>query len=198
MNAFLKPIPVREELLKKGMVIFTPRDFQRMFRATPSRAKYFLEEYARGGLFLRLKKGLYALKSDPPQEEETANLLYRPSYISFEYALAAYNVLPEMVYSVTSATPKTTRLFVVGERTFAYFTIRREAFAGYTPVQRSGRNVLMAEPEKALVDYLYFVSLGKKPGNDRLNLAGLNQDKIRQYANLYQRPSLEALLAGLL
>jgi predicted transcriptional regulator of viral defense system len=198
MYALLKPLPVREELLKRGATIFTVQDFQRIFRASRSRTKYFLEEYTQAGLFARLKKGLYALKSDPPPEEEIANRLYRPSYLSFEYALGAHNILPEMPYSITSATPKATRAFEVGERIFSYLTIKRAAFTGYLPVQRRGRTVLMAEPEKALVDYLYFVALGKKPPNDRLNTANLDRRKVSFYADLYQRAGLDKLLQAVL
>lgn len=194
MHTNLKPIPVRENLLKQGVGIFTPQEFQRIFRVSDTRTKYFLEEHVEGGLFVRLKKGLYMLRTDPLPEEEIANRLYRPSYLSFEYALATYNLIPEMPYSVTSATPKPTRAFAVGEKTFSYFTIKREAFAGYMPVKRAGRTVLMAEPEKALVDYLYFVSLGKKPKNDRLNTASLDRRKVLLYAGLFRRSGLERLL----
>ena len=198
MYTLLKPILVREELLTKGVGIFTLQDFQRIFHTTESRTKYFLEEYTRGGLFLRLKKGLYMLGTDPLPEEEIANRLYRPSYLSFEYAMATYSLLPEMPYSVTSATTKPTRTFAVGEKTFSYFTINREAFAGYVPVKRAGRTVLMAEPEKALVDYLYFVSTGERPKNDRLNLASLDRQKVLHYVRLYQRTGLDQLLKDIL
>jgi predicted transcriptional regulator of viral defense system len=198
MYTLLKPLPVREELLKRGVTVFTSQDFQRIFHTTRSKTKYFLEEYTKSGLFLRLKKGLYTLKTDPPPEEEIANLLYRPSYISFEYAMGAYSILLEMTYSVTSATTQPTRTFEVGERTFSYFTIKKEAFAGYTPVKRGGRTVLIAEPEKALVDYLYFVSLGKKPKNDRLNTANLDKQKALHYASLYHRTGLDKLLKEVL
>lgn len=194
MCTLLKPLSVREELLARRVGVFTPLDFQRIFRTTKSRTKYFLEEHTKRGLFLRLKKGLYMLNTDPLSEEEIANLLYRPSYLSFEYALATYNLLVEMPYSVTSATTKPTRTFWVGEKTFSYFTIRREAFTGYVPVKRAERTILMAEPEKAFVDYLYFVSLGRKPKNDRLNTASLDRRKILEYADLYQRIGLDQLL----
>ena len=194
MYTLLKPIPVREELLHRGVSIFTSQDFQRFFGANRLRTKYFLEEYTHHGLFLRLKNGLYTLKTNPPPEEEIANRLYRPSYLSFEYALAVYNILPEMPYSVVSATTKPTRTFAVEKRTFTYLTIKRSAFAGYAPTQRSGRTVLIADPEKALVDYLYFVSLGRKPRNDRLNTTGLNRQKSLGYASLYQRAGLDQLV----
>lgn len=56
----------------------------------------------------------------------------------------------------------------------------------------------MAEPEKALVDYLYFVSLGKKPKNDRLNTSNLEVGKVLRYASLYQRRGLDRLLKEVL
>lgn len=197
MYTSLKPLPVRQELVQRRVTIFTPQEFQRIFHTTDSRAKYFLEEYTKAGLFWRLKQGLYALKTDPPAEEEIANLLYRPSYLSFEYALGMYNLLPEMVYSITSATTQPTRTFAVGDRTFVYLTIKREAFTGYVPVERAARTVLIAEPEKALVDYLYFVSLGKKLRNDRLNATNLDRHKMHDYARLYARKSLDQLVEAL-
>jgi len=198
MSTLLKPLQVRGELLKRGVTIFSAQEFQRIFHAPPSRAKYFLEEYTHAGLFRRLKRGLYSLQDPSPSEEEIANLLYRPSYISFEYALAAHNLLPEMVYAVTSATPKPTRTFVVAEKPFSYLTIKKQAFTGYLPSRRNGRTILIAEPEKALVDYLYFVSLSKKALNDRLTLTQLDRNKIHAYARLYRRDRLDRLIRELL
>lgn len=194
MSTLLKPFPVRVELLKRNLRVFTPREIGRVFRATPEQTKYFLEEHSKDGLFLRLKRGLYALQDPLPSEEEIANVLYRPSYVSFEYALATYHILPEMVYAVTSATSKPTRTFTVADKTFFYLTIKQEAFTGYQPLKREGRTILMAEPEKALVDYLYFVALGKKSTNDRFNLSALNRQKIESYAMLFARPKLMQLI----
>ncbi|MDI6770469.1 MAG: hypothetical protein QMD04_12460 [Anaerolineales bacterium] len=190
----MKPLPVREELIRRKVGVFTPQDFRRIFRTTDSKTKYFLEEYTKGGLFARLKNGLYVLKTDPPPEEEIANLIYRPSYISFEYALATYDILPEMPYSVTSATTKPTRTFAMGSRTFSYYTIKRKAFTGYTPTKRGERTILIAEPEKAFVDYIYFVSLGKRARNDRLNTAALDKQKVLHYASRYQRAGLDKMI----
>ena len=48
------------------------------------------------------------------------------------------------------------------------------------------------------MDYLYFVSLGKKPQNDRLNTANLDKQKVLSYASLYQRTGLDKLLQEVL
>ena len=198
MYTLLKPLYVRQELLTRNVSVFTPQDFQRIFHTNHFQAKYFLEKHTRDGLFLRLKKGLYTLKTDPPMEEEIANLLYRPSYLSFEYALSIYNIIPEMPYTITSATTKPTRTFQAGGKSFSYFTIKLQAFTGYVPVKKAGRTIILAEPEKALMDYLYFVALGKKPVNDRLYLDNLDKQKAFHYSSLYQRPALDRLLEEML
>lgn len=190
MYTLLKPLFIRDELLKHSIHILTLKEFERLFNTPSYKTKYLLEQETKRGLFLRLKKGLYALKTDLPAEEEIANRLYKPSYISFEYALAKYNILPEMVYQVTSATTKPTRTFTVEDKVFSYFTLKKEAYTGYRLETRGQSSFLIAEPEKALVDYLYFVVLGKKSLSDRLNVTSLNKEKLIKYANLYSRKSL--------
>lgn len=190
MSTYLKSLLVREKLLKKRLRLFTVAEFNRLFPVSRGRVKYFLEEQVRYGLLARLKKGLYMLKTDPVGETEIANRLYQPSYISFEYVLAEYNILPEMPYSITSATTKPTRVFTFDHKTFNYQSIKKIAFTGYSPIKKDGQIVLTAGPEKALADYLYFVVLGKKPMNERLNLLKVNRGKLLTYCRLFERKQL--------
>ena len=194
MSTLLKPLLIREELLKRNLHIFTVQEFNRLFQTPPLKTKYFLEQQAKHGLFSRLKKGLYALKTDLPSEEEIANALYRPSYISFEYALAYYGILPEMPHRVTSATTKPTRLFVTDSMSFAYYTIKISTYTGYSLVITAAKSFLIADREKALIDYLYFESLGDKPHNDRLVLRNINKVKLLKYAKLFKRNGLTKLI----
>lgn len=183
--------------MQRKIRIFTPLEFSRVLNVPNYKAKRFLEKQVREGLFVRLKKGLYSLKTDLPQEGEIANRLYQPSYLSFEYALAYYNILPEMPYAVTSATTKPTRTFTVGTKVFTYLKLKKNAYTGYAMTRRGGL-FLLAEPEKALADYLYFVALGKKPFNERLNLSGLKREKLLGFINLYKRPKLVKLVHQLI
>lgn len=208
MYTLLKPIQIREELLNRNLRVFTARDFIRVFK-TPSRTtKYFLETQVREGFLLRLKRGLYTLKTDSPSEEEIANVLYKPSYISFEYALAYYHILPEMPYTITSATTKPTRLFTTSNMAFSYRTIKKEVFTGYVLNKQEHQSFLIAEKEKAIIDYLYFVSLRKSAENERLlgNLKsrgyykteGLSKAKMQTYAKLFDNHGLVNLVNNLL
>ncbi|MBI2611850.1 hypothetical protein HYW54_03845 [Candidatus Gottesmanbacteria bacterium] len=153
-----------------------------------------MEKQVYDGLFLRLKNGLYILATDMPREEEIANKLYFPSYISFEYALAYYNRLPEMPQYITSATTKPTRSFATSSRSYAYYTIKKEAYTGYLLVEKNNRRFLIADPEKTYVDYLYYVTLGKRIYNDRFYIEDLSKAKVFSYARLYQRESLIKLI----
>jgi len=190
MYTLLKPLLAREQLVEKGIKIFTPLEFSQIFNLSNHKTKYFLKRFTQEGLLTHLKKGLYSLKTDSPTEEEIANRLYKPSYLSFEYALAYYNILPEMPYVVTSATTKPTRIFTVDHKTLSYFKIKKSAYTGYVLTKKGENSFLIAEPEKALTDYLYFVAIGKKTFNERLNLSILNKDKLYKYASLYNRAKL--------
>lgn len=197
MYTLLKPLLVREKLLEKEITIFTPLEFGRIFALPDHKTKYFLEKWTKEKLLMRLKKGIYALRTDLPGEETIANRLYKPSYISFEYALAYYNMLPEMPYTITSATTKPTRTFTADNKTFTFLKIKRNAYAGYVLIKKEKKSFLIATPEKALIDYLYFVAIGKKSLNDRLNIARLHKEKLLEYAKSYNRAKLFTLIKNL-
>ena len=82
MYTLLKPMQIREELLKRNLRIFSGQEFRRIFQTSTQSTKYFLESQVLNGLFLRLKRGIYTLKTDLPSEEEIANAIYQPSYVS--------------------------------------------------------------------------------------------------------------------
>ena len=197
MERKLKPIYVQQTLQAKGVRLFSPLDFQRVFVVSLRAAQEFIKDH-RKDVFLKVRNGLYTLRADPMVEEAIANRLYAPSYISFEYALSRYGIIPESVYSITSATTRTTREFVVTNKSFAYSRIKKQAYCGYKTEKVGGMTVLIAEPEKALADYLYFVDLKRKLLNERLNTRKLNKKTVMEYARLFGRRSLMKLVREIL
>ncbi|MBU1894214.1 MAG: hypothetical protein KJ983_00170, partial [Candidatus Omnitrophica bacterium] len=121
-----------------------------------------------------------------------------PSYISLEYALTFYKVIPETVYTITSVTTKATREFTVSDIIYKYNKIRKDLFFGYEPIEKDNALILMATPEKALVDYLYFVSLKKKSIPGRMNFKSLDKRKVYFYAKKFKRDSLTKIIKELL
>lgn len=114
---------------------------------------------ARGDI-IRVKKGLYVFgeqhRRGPICMESLSNLIFGPSYPSLHYALAFYGLIPERVEQVTAVTPKRSKEFETPLGVFSYAHLPLKAYAvGMTLVQvDSLHNVLMATPEKALVDLM--------------------------------------------
>ncbi len=115
----------------------------------------------RNDYIIKLKRGFYIKKSKADlhiSKEIIANLLYGPSYISLEYALSFYNMIPERVNAITSVTTKKRKEFRTEVGTFLYYAINKN----YYPLgvlwkkQSDLRGYFIASPEKALIDKLYF------------------------------------------
>jgi predicted transcriptional regulator of viral defense system len=185
MYTLLKPLNIRQILLEKNIKIFSFNDFQQIFSLNYARSKRFLEKQTIDGLLLRLKRDLYCLNTDLPSIEEISNNLYKPSYISFEYALSYYGIIPEAVYTITNATTKATRNFIVQNQEYSYSSIKKSLYFGYVLVTEKNRQFLIAEPEKALLDYYYFVYLKMKEDNERISSKDLDRNKLLKYADRY-------------
>jgi predicted transcriptional regulator of viral defense system len=192
MIRILKPLKIEEILREKSIRLFSSDEFRRLFGVSEYAAQNFIKNHTKD-LFIKLRNGLYASKLNPPTELEIANRLLAPSYISFEYALSRYGIIPESSYSVTSATTRITREFTAQGKVYEYNRIKAVAYRGYRTEKQSGATVLIAEPEKALADTLYFVDLRLKKLNDRLRTSRLKKSSVLRYASLFGRKSLTAL-----
>lgn len=116
-----------------------------------------LSRMAERGECFPITKGLY--ETDPKVPAYLlAGSIYGPSYISFEYALSLYGLIPEAVFTVTCATfeKKKKKKYETTFGTFTYRDVPSEAFPlGIRLVQEGEYFYRIAEPEKALCDKLY-------------------------------------------
>lgn len=185
---------IRNKFREDGIYIFSPFDLQKYFKVLQNTANLFINRNIKQSNILKLRKGLYMFVGERVSEKLIANRVYEPSYVSFEYALMFYSIIPETVYTITSATTKLTREFVINNISYSYHRIKRGAFTGYIKKDFNGQEALIAEPEKALADYLYFVAIGQKVLNERLELREINKKKLIKYAKLFQRRNLLKLI----
>ena len=113
----------------------------------------------KSGRIVPLRRGMYALapryRRVPIQPAALANALYRPSYLSNAWALSFHGLIPEGVPVYTSVTSRPPQQFCNDLGEFSYRNVKQELFFGYQPVQLSGRSVLVASPEKALLDFFH-------------------------------------------
>ncbi|MBI4350805.1 MAG: hypothetical protein HY550_05155 [Elusimicrobia bacterium] len=186
----MKWMEIEARLRGGGFRLFSAREFRQVTGSGAVAAKFLLIRYTRRGLLCRLKRGLYALRSAMPSKWGIANRLYKPSYISLASALSYYGFIPESVYAVTSVTAKTTREFEADGTSYIYRTVKKDAFSGYKTIETGGETVLLAEKEKALADYLYFVFLKKERLNTRLNMRGANKRLLGGYLRAFKNKRL--------
>ncbi|MBI4227496.1 MAG: type IV toxin-antitoxin system AbiEi family antitoxin domain-containing protein [Candidatus Omnitrophica bacterium] len=197
MANYVNWITVGRALRAQGLRVFTPLELRRLLRISPVAVRFLVHRAAKRGLLTKLRRGLYAVTDAPPSAPVVANRLYEPSYLSFEWALAYHHLIPEMTYVLTSATSRPTRTFSALGHTFEYHRLKVAAFTGYAPVKVGTDTVLVAMPEKALVDTVYFVDLQKKALGDRLDLRSVNWRRAESYARRFGRPSLMVRLRAL-
>ncbi|MEX1139144.1 MAG: hypothetical protein WEB33_02005 [Bacteroidota bacterium] len=168
-----------------------------------------LSRWQKRGLIVRLKNGMYLLNEHDrkinPSRVFLANQMCVPSYVSLEYALAYYGLIPERVVEVTSVTTKKTLEITNPTGRYSYRHLKPSAFTGFRLAgDENGMQVFLAEPEKAVVDFLYFTvartvktehpSPAMFAESHRFqNVEMLSGNRILELAPLYDNAKLSAL-----
>jgi len=118
-----------------------------------------LHRFCKDGKLTSLRRGMYAFTGAGVKADIDpvllASKLYFPSYISTLWAMGYYGLIPEKVVTYTSVSTRVTRLFDNNFGLYKYQSLKRSAFFGYRVAEISGVKVMLAEPEKALLDFWY-------------------------------------------
>lgn len=111
----------------------------------------------KSGAIIRVKKGMYVFGKDyslsPYSKELLANLIYGPSMISLEYALAFHGMIPERVEQITSVASGRARTFTTPVGIFSYKQTRNLSIGVELRGAEKSR-FLIASPERAIADTL--------------------------------------------
>lgn len=135
----------------------------------------------------KLIKGKYRFLFQPANDYALANFLYQPSYISLESALSFYGIITSFPYQITSISIKPTKNIETNTKEFKYSQIERNLFWGY----QKQDGFLLAEKEKALLDYIYFVIKGlRNISFDEMDLSEIDKNKLAKYASIINNKAL--------
>jgi predicted transcriptional regulator of viral defense system len=177
----------------------------------PQTLKVQLSGWQKKGLVIKLKRGLYILNESDRKIEPSriflANALYSPSYVSTTYAFGYYDLIPEKVEDVTSITTKKTAKFTNTFGTFIYQHLKTNLFFGLKEIKdENGFPVLIAEPEKAMLDFIY-LNLQDFKGEKKdvfslsyrfQNLNILKKKKLTDFAKKYENKEIFDVVENLL
>jgi predicted transcriptional regulator of viral defense system len=189
----------------KDFIVFSLNDIKKV---EPSFHRQRLNEWQKKGYIKKIINECYIF-SDTEIDESMlfilANTVYHSSYISFEMAFSYYSLIPEGVYTVTSATSRTTRKFSTQLATFTYRHIKPELLFGYTLVAYKNQTFKIAEIEKAILDYLYLNSSIKTPDDFkglRFNTVSFHEqadmEKLKRYLDQFDSRALEKRVGAFL
>ena len=115
------------------------------------------------GNLIKLKNGLYETDSKT-NGYLLAGSIYGPSYLSFDFALAFYGLIPERVTTFTSATydKNKKKKFENQFGIYLYRDVPKEVYPiGINLIKEGDYIFQIATPEKALCDKLYTLPLLK-------------------------------------
>jgi predicted transcriptional regulator of viral defense system len=148
-----------------------------------------LRRYEARGLVEHISNKIYINKLNQQfSARELVNVLRPDSYISLESALVDRGIIsqsPAVLTCVTIGYPKTLSSRSV---TIVYRKISRELFWGFEEKKTRYNTYRIAEPEKALLDWIYLSRHEGLPTPlDEINVQFLNFSKLRSYAKKFPR-----------
>lgn len=181
------------------------------FGATKDSQHSRFKRWVKQGKLLRIRRGLYyvvdeiAYRDNKPNPLEIAQYIYGPSYISFELALSYHHLIPEAVYTITSACIKRTKEFHTPIGVFSYMCLPNDNFyLDVELIEQNNARFFIAKPWKAICDYVYFY---KKDWEDRAplyqslriepeDLPPLDQTAKERLIDYYQQKRIQRFLKG--
>jgi len=146
------------------------------------------------GFIKQITRGVYSLSENSVDIEKIATQIYYPSYISFESALAKYGIINQGRYGLTLATSRHSKKITLGNIECEYSKIKNDLFFGFDLIGET----YIAKPEKAFLDQLYLISLGKRNRNtEEWYLDSLDKKTIAEFLKKYPKSVQKLSLATL-
>lgn len=161
-----------------------------------------LSRWVKEGKLIKLAQGKYLLappfQKGEPSVIAIANQLQYPSYVSLEYALGHYGLIPEALFTVTSVTARRTASYQTPLGTFAYRHIKHDLFWGYGRESEKEPEAMIASPEKALLDLFYYwsgkVTLARIVEMRFQNFGRIDLEKLRNFSRRSESKKLQKIV----
>jgi predicted transcriptional regulator of viral defense system len=142
---------------------------------------------AKRGLLSRVSNGVYLNKLvRDASATDFLNVLKPNSYVSLESALNHWGLSTQSPVSLTCVTVGKPKEYRTPEFAITLRSISEHLFWGFIEKQTRYSKYRIAEPEKALLDWVYLtLQSGLTPRLDEIELQSLNKEKLVKYAAKY-------------
>lgn len=190
--------------------VFTDEMVMNLLPGTADSRQAIIKRAISRGDILHIKRGVYALAKKFQRKGidlfVLSQLIHGPSYVSFESALSRHGWIPEAVYAVTCASATYARRYATPLGEFIYKRIPVPMlFLGVKRIETAQGSYLLADPAKALVDYVYvhkqeWGSVKAVLSSLRIeaeSLAELDREQLEQLQAIYDNSRVRRFLNGL-
>jgi predicted transcriptional regulator of viral defense system len=165
------------------------------YRRSESVIRNSLRRYERKGLVERVSPKLFINHLNQQfSTQELVNIIRPRSYISLESALVEGGIINQSPSALTCVALAPPRSYHAKSVTITYRRISPKLYWGYQEKSTRYNKYLIAEPEKALLDWIY---LNRQEGLptplDEFQLGFLSIPKLRKYAERFPRTVQETV-----
>ncbi|MDA3840699.1 MAG: hypothetical protein PF572_06475 [Patescibacteria group bacterium] len=157
--------------------VFRTKDLQKIWGDNERTTVFTAKRMVQKELIFKLSKGYYALSEDY-NHYELANTLIIPSYVSFNSALLLHGVCFQIGNDIQSVSTIHKKKRIDG-KDFLYHSMKDDLFSNNEGIERRD-NVILATPERAILDSFYF---GYNPNID--NEDKINKTYLKRLTKLY-------------
>ena len=180
----MKDIDLMKDLQATGKDFFTLADLEKVTGLDRQSLYVSLNRLKKRGTIARAMKGIYIVPGSGARLERIAGQLYFPCYLSFESALSRFGILNLVPYSLAYATTRKTKTLDLLGRQVDYRQIKEELYFGYD----LNDGYYIAEPEKALLDLIYFATLGKASlPTEELDMSSLSLKTLQGFCERFPK-----------
>ena len=181
--------------------LLRPREIAQKYQSTIHNTNVNFQRLESRGFVEKVKDGIYLNRLTPNCDpRDLVNALEPHSYVSLESALAEWGVTsqnPLGLLCVTSIQPPREYKTSLANVLLRY--IKHTLFRGFIKRKTRYSTYYIAEPEKALLDLIYFrLRDGLPIALDEFNLRKLKRSQIALYVGEYPSTVLKALSSDLL
>lgn len=190
--------PLIKQLRHIPKSYFTIADIDKVSKLNRESLRVAIHRLVKNGDLVRISKGIYHFPERELNIEALACELGYPAYLSLEWALAHHAaILHQLPYTLELMTLGRSQSITLAGQMVKYHHLQRSLFWGY----QKRDHILLAEPEKAILDLLYLERLGlKKLQRDEVRWKALDLQKLQRYAKKtkkkYLRAAVEAIIRG--
>jgi predicted transcriptional regulator of viral defense system len=165
-------------------------DYARRYSLSSRAVNAALRRQVAKGLVERVSNKIYINKlAQDFTPRDLLSALRPDSYVSLDSALSDFGVTTQVPYSLTCVSPKYVRNIKTNTIHVTFRTLKKDLYWGFSRKKTRYATYNLAEPEKALLDWIYFKSLDGLPVEmDEFHLDGLDRNRLLEGAKKFSAP----------